>query len=69
MGLARRRGHGGHLCLHLHAEGGFSDPAGPKRCETMRNYYKQLIESGATQSASGPQQPNRRPIAQTLGPQ
>jgi hypothetical protein len=44
-------------------------PAGPKRCETMRNYYKQLIESGATQSASGPQQPNRRPIAQTLGPQ
>jgi hypothetical protein len=44
-------------------------PPGPKRCETMRNYYKKLIESGTTQSASRPQQPNRRPIAQTLGPQ
>ena len=44
-------------------------PPGPKRCETMRNYYKELIESGATQSASGPEQHNQRPIAQTLGPQ
>jgi len=44
-------------------------PPGTKRCETMRNYYNKLIENGTTQSASAPQQPNQRPIAQTLGPQ
>jgi len=44
-------------------------PAGPKRCETMRTYYKELIESGTTQSATAPAQPNQRSIAQTLAPQ
>jgi hypothetical protein len=28
-------------------------PPGPERCETMRNYYKQLMESRTGQSASG----------------
>jgi hypothetical protein len=50
-------------------KGDSAHPPGPKRCETMRNYYKELIESGNTQAASGPEQPNQRPIAQTLGPQ
>jgi hypothetical protein len=27
-------------------------PSGPQRCETMRRYYNQMIESGTTQSAS-----------------
>lgn len=45
-------------------------PPGPQRCETMRKYYKELIESEAgTESASAPPQPNPRPMAQTLAPQ
>jgi hypothetical protein len=39
-------------------------PPGPQRCETMRKYYRQLVEGGrqqATTSASTPR-------AQTLGP-
>lgn len=39
-------------------------PPGPQRCETMRKYYRQLVEGGrqqATTSASTPK-------AQTLGP-
>ena len=46
-------------------------PPGPQRCETMRNYYKQLIESGDTQSASAPATPppSAKPNAQALAPQ
>jgi hypothetical protein len=44
-------------------------PPGTERCETMRKYYNKLIESGDRQSASASPQPNRRPLAQTLGPQ
>jgi hypothetical protein len=45
-------------------------PPGPQRCETMRNYYKQLIESGTTQSASAPTaQPSSEQKANTLAPQ
>ena len=46
-------------------------PPGPQRCETMRNYYKQLIESGTTQSASAPAQPTdkTKAKAQALAPQ
>jgi hypothetical protein len=45
-------------------------PPGPQRCETMRNYYKQLIESGTTQSASAPAaEPASKQKAQALAPQ
>ena len=45
-------------------------PPGPQRCETMRNYYKQLIESGTTQSASTPPaEPVSKQKAQALAPQ
>ena len=46
-------------------------PPGPQRCETMRNYYKQLIESGTTQSASAPAPPppSAKPKALALAPQ
>ena len=46
-------------------------PPGPQRCETMRNYYKQLIESGNTQSASAPATPppSTKPKALALAPQ
>jgi hypothetical protein len=46
-------------------------PPGPQRCETMRKYYTELIESGTSQSASTPpqQQPSSKPKAQALAPQ
>jgi hypothetical protein len=39
-------------------------PPGPQRCETMRKYYHELIDSGAQQAASSA--PTSK--AQTLGP-
>jgi len=44
-------------------------PPGPQRCETMRKYYNELIESGTGQSASVPPQPRSPQKAQTLAPQ
>jgi hypothetical protein len=44
-------------------------PPGPQRCETMRNYYQKLIESGTTEAAAAPAPPTQRPIAQALAPQ
>jgi hypothetical protein len=44
-------------------------PPGPQRCETMRQYYNELIESGTGQSASAPAQPSSQPKAQALAPQ
>jgi len=45
-------------------------PPGTQRCETMRKYYNELIESGTTQSASAPpQEPSAKPKAQALAPQ
>jgi hypothetical protein len=44
-------------------------PPGPQRCETMRKYYNELIESGTGQSASAPAQPNSQRKAQALAPQ
>jgi hypothetical protein len=44
-------------------------PPGPQRCETMRKYYNELIESGTGQSASAPAQPSSQQKAQTLAPQ
>jgi hypothetical protein len=45
-------------------------PPGPQRCETMRNYYRQLIESGTGQQASAPPPPppDSKPKAQALAP-
>jgi len=43
-------------------------PPGPQRCETMRKYYNELIQSGTTQAASAPPpQPSAKP--QALAPQ
>lgn len=39
-------------------------PPGPKRCETMRKYYRELIEGSGQQAAA----PASGPKAQTLGP-
>jgi hypothetical protein len=45
-------------------------PPGPQRCETMRNYYTQLIESGSGQTASAPAAPpTAKSKAQALAPQ
>jgi hypothetical protein len=44
-------------------------PPGPQRCETMRKYYNQLIESSAQQAVSVPPKPAAsKPQAETLGP-
>jgi hypothetical protein len=40
-------------------------PPGPERCETMRKYYRQLVDDSAGQQAKGPAAATR---AQTLGP-
>ena len=42
-------------------------PPGPQRCEIMRNYYKELVQSGAGQSASV--QPPAKTKAHTLAPE
>ena len=39
-------------------------PPGPKRCETMRKYYRELLEGDRQQTAT----PASGPKAQTLGP-
>ena len=39
-------------------------PPGPQRCETMRKYYNELIESGTSRSASSPAQPSSKAKAQ-----
>ena len=39
-------------------------PPGPKRCETMRKYYRELVEGDRQQTAT----PASGPKAQTLGP-
>ena len=50
-------------------KGDAAHPPGPQRCETMRKYYNELIESGTGQSASVPPQPRSQQKAQTLAPQ
>ena len=43
-------------------------PPGTQRCETMRKYYNELIQSGTTQAASAPPpEPSAKP--QALAPQ
>jgi hypothetical protein len=47
-------------------------PPGPQRCETMRSYYNQLIESGSGQAAGAPAAappPAVKRKAQALAPQ
>jgi hypothetical protein len=44
-------------------------PPGPKRCETMRKYYQELIESEGTQEAKAPPQPSSPQKANTLAPE
>jgi len=41
-------------------------PPGPQRCETMRKYYQELIESGTQRANSSPSSYDSQ--AQTLGP-
>jgi hypothetical protein len=40
-------------------------PPGPERCETMRKYYRQLVDEGEGQQARAPASTTK---AQTLGP-
>ena len=40
-------------------------PPGPQRCETMRKYYRELVEAGTQQAHSGSSYDSQ---AQTLGP-
>jgi hypothetical protein len=45
-------------------------PPGPQRCDTMRKYYNELIESGSGETASAPAtQPSSKVKAQALAPQ
>jgi hypothetical protein len=46
-------------------------PPGPQRCETMRKYYNELIQSGEGQTASAapPPPPTPKPKAQALAPE
>jgi hypothetical protein len=46
-------------------------PPGPQRCETMRKYYNELIQSGEGQTAAAtpPPPPVQKPKAQALAPQ
>ena len=39
-------------------------PPGPKRCETMRKYYRELVDGGRQQAST----PTSTPRPQTLGP-
>ena len=36
-------------------------PPGPQRCETMRKYYNELVQSGEGQTAAAPSAPSPRP--------
>jgi len=52
------------ICVFIsQLKGDAVHPPGPKRCETMRNYYRQLIGGGTQQASSG-----SSTKAQTLGP-
>ena len=44
-------------------------PPGPQRCETMRNYYRQLVESDGTQEASSAPKSSSQQGAHTLAPE
>jgi hypothetical protein len=44
-------------------------PPGPKRCETMREYYTKLVQTGAGQSAAAPPPAKPKTKANTLAPE
>jgi hypothetical protein len=44
-------------------------PPGPQRCETMRKYYRELVESDGTEAASAPPKPSSSQKAHTLAPE
>ena len=44
-------------------------PPGPKRCETMRNYYNELVQSGEGQTAAAPPPAKPKTKANTLAPE
>lgn len=44
-------------------------PPGPQRCETMRKYYRQLIEADATQAATPASRQSAPQRAHTLAPE
>lgn len=53
------------ICIFIaQLKGDSVHPPGPQRCETMRKYYRQMIESGGQQAATSASTPK----AQTLGP-
>ncbi len=53
------------ICIFIsQLKGDSVHPPGPQRCETMRKYYRQLVEGGSQQATTSPSTPK----AQTLGP-
>lgn len=53
------------ICVFIsQLKGDAVHPPGPKRCEVMRQYYRQLIDGSPQQAAA----PAPAPKAQTLGP-
>jgi len=53
------------ICIFIsQLKGDAVHPPGPQRCETMRKYYRQLVESGSQQATTSASTPK----AQTLGP-
>jgi hypothetical protein len=53
------------ICVFIsQLKGDAVHPPGPKRCETMRQHYRKLIEGSPQQAAV----PAPEPKAQTLGP-
>ncbi len=53
------------ICVFIsQLKGDSVHPPGPQRCETMRRYYRRLVEEGSQRAAT----PAFTPKAQTLGP-
>jgi hypothetical protein len=53
------------ICVFIsQLKGDSVHPPGPQRCETMRRYYRRLVEEGSQRAGT----PAFTPKAQTLGP-
>ncbi len=58
------------ICIFISTLKGDSvHPPGPQRCETMRKYYRQLIEAEGGQTAAAPAAPSSKPKPAALAPQ
>jgi hypothetical protein len=58
------------ICIFISTlKGDAVHPPGPQRCDTMRKYYQQLIESAGGQTATAPAAPSDKPKPAALAPQ